>query len=149
MRAIPWVFGWAQSRHTLPAWYGIGSALREWSERHPDLRETLREMHANWPFFRSLLSNTRMAMTKADMTIAADYARLCPDEATRDRVFQRIHSEFTETQRQISDVYGGRDLKEENPVLALSLKRREPYLDPLNAIQIILIAWGNVCAGCQ
>jgi phosphoenolpyruvate carboxylase len=140
VRAIPWVFGWAQSRHTLPAWYGIGYALAEWTGDRSDRREMLREMHARWPFFRSLLSNTQMALAKADMRIAQDYAALCHDETARDEVFGHITDEFTRTVHEVLAVHGDERLMQDHPVLQLSLQRREPYLDPLNAIQVALLA---------
>ena len=140
VRAIPWVFGWAQSRHTLPAWYGIGFALAEWTGDRSDRRETLREMHARWPFFRSLLSNTQMALAKADMRIAQDYAALCHDETTRNEVFRCIADEFSRTVHEVLAVHGDERLMQDHPVLQLSLQRREPYLDPLNAIQVALLA---------
>lgn len=140
VRAIPWVFGWAQSRHTLPAWFGLGSAIEEWGRNHPGQARKLLDMQASWPFFHALLSNTRMALLKADMTIARDYAGLCLDDDTRESVYGRILSEYESTESQLRAVYGGRDLSDINPVQDLSLSRRNPYLDPLNAIQATLLA---------
>ncbi|HHH36747.1 MAG TPA: phosphoenolpyruvate carboxylase [Gammaproteobacteria bacterium] len=139
IRAIPWVFGWAQSRHTLPAWYGIGAALETWgggNERH--LAE-LREMYREWPFFRALLSNTQMALFKADMQVAREYAGLCSDHTLAERIFRRIEAEYDRTVRQTLAVAEARQLIEENPTLALSLSRRNPYLDPLSHIQVTVL----------
>ncbi len=139
IRAIPWVFGWAQSRHTLPAWYGIGSALERWLERHPEARDELHGMYREWPFFRALLSNTQMALFKADMRIAGEYAQLCHDRRLADDIHRTIDEEYRRTVRHVLRTAGIQALVEENPSLALSLKRRAPYLDPLNHIQITLL----------
>ncbi len=139
IRAIPWVFGWAQSRHTLPAWYGIGTALENWRAHEPDHLAKLQRMYQEWPFFRSMLSNTQMALFKANMTIARQYADLVSDQAMAQQVFDRINDEYRRTVTQVLNVVGARGLMEENPALAFSLSRRNPYLDPLNHIQITLL----------
>jgi len=139
IRAIPWVFGWAQARYTLPAWFGIGSALEQWRNHEPDRLAKLQQMYEEWPFFRSLLSNTQMSLFKANMNIARQYAQLCGDPDLAQRVFDVIHSEYQRTVTQVLNVVGSHRLMEENPTLALSLNRRNPYLDPLNYIQITLL----------
>ncbi|MFQ5470477.1 MAG: phosphoenolpyruvate carboxylase [Gammaproteobacteria bacterium] len=139
IRAIPWVFGWAQSRHTMPAWYGIGTALKTWLDENPQHLEKLQEMHQNWPFFRALLSNTQMALFKADMSIAKEYSELCQNNELREIVYNSIHEEFNHTVSQILTVVNASDLIEDNPTLALSLTRRNPYLDPLSHIQITML----------
>ncbi|MFO8153116.1 phosphoenolpyruvate carboxylase [Thioalkalivibrio sp.] len=139
IRAIPWVFGWGQSRHTVPAWYGIGSALEGWRGDDPGRLELLRRMYVEWPFFRSLLSNSEMALTKADMRTAAEYARLCGDRELADTVYARIREEYERTVREVLLVSQLDALMAGTPLLALSLQRRNPYLDPLNSIQIHLL----------
>ncbi len=139
VRAIAWVFGWAQARHTLPGWYGIGYALERWREDPSVGLVRLQKMYNEWPFFRALLSNAQMALFKADMDIAEEYAELCLDEAVRQRVFDAIREEFNRTRRQILDVAGIHGLLEETPLLHQSLLRRDPYLDPLNHIQLALL----------
>lgn len=139
IRAIPWVFGWAQSRHTLPAWYGIGSALRTWSGNDPARLEQLRDMHQHWPFFRALLSNTQMALFKADINIAREYAKLCQDEELGQQVFSMVYDEHQCTLEEVLRAANASELIEENPPLALSLSRRDPYLDPLSHIQVTLL----------
>ncbi|MCG5510901.1 phosphoenolpyruvate carboxylase [Ectothiorhodospira lacustris] len=139
IRAIPWVFGWAQSRHTVPAWYGLGTALRQWRNDDPQRLEQLRQMYQEWPFFRALLSNSQMSLAKADMDIAGEYARLCHDRALAERVFGLIREEYLRTVEEVLIVSGKGTLLDDNPVLALSLMRRNPYLDPLNHIQITLL----------
>jgi len=139
VRAIPWVFGWAQSRHTLPAWFGLGSALDRWRGTDPVRLAKLQSMYEEWPFFRSLLSNTQMSLFKGNMDIARDYTKLCLSEEARELVYERIRSEYERTVTQVLNVSHLQGLLEESPVLALSLWRRNPYLDPLNYIQINLL----------
>ena len=139
MRAIAWVFSWGQSRHTLPAWYGIGHALERWRRGEPDRLARLQRMYDEWPFFRMLLGNAQMALFKGDMGIAKGYASLCRDPGKRLRVYSAIEAEYALTRRQIMEVSGIHALLEENPLLRLSLLRREPYLDPLNHIQLVLL----------
>ncbi|MFP4079711.1 MAG: phosphoenolpyruvate carboxylase [Ectothiorhodospira sp.] len=139
IRAIPWVFGWAQSRHTLPAWYGIGTALRQWRSDDPERLEHLRAMYREWPFFHSLLSNCQMSLSKADMGIAGEYAQLCSDPEQARAIYQTLREEYERTVSEVLAVARTGTLLEENPTLALSLMRRDPYLDPLNHIQITLL----------
>ncbi|GIX22552.1 MAG: phosphoenolpyruvate carboxylase [Gammaproteobacteria bacterium] len=139
LRAIPWVFGWAQSRHTLPAWYGIGTALSEWAGSDPGRLETLKSMYREWPFFRALLSNTQLSLFKADMQIARSYAGLCQDKNLAERIWRDIAEEYALTVDRVLTVAALPHLLAETPELALSLSRREPYLDPLNQLQPILL----------
>ncbi|MDZ7595600.1 MAG: phosphoenolpyruvate carboxylase [Thiobacillus sp.] len=138
IRAIPWVFGWAQSRHTLPAWYGIGSALQGFIDRQPDGLAHLQAMYREWPFFRSLLSNVQMALTKADMEIAEEYARLC-DHPNTMTIYRTIADEFALTVSGVKQVVQIETLLEDNPSLALSISRRRPYIDPINHIQVLML----------
>jgi phosphoenolpyruvate carboxylase len=139
VRAIGWVFGWAQSRHTLPAWYGIGTALNKWIADRPERTRQLQEMYQNWPFFRSLLSNTQMSLFKADMRIAHTYISLCQDKHRAEDIYQAIIQEYEHTLYHVLSVAQLPFLLAETPQLALSLTRRNPYLDPLNQIQLMLI----------
>ena len=139
VRAIAWVFSWAQSRHTLPAWFGIGTALESWRNDHPERLAKLQQMYREWPYFRALISNAQMALFKSDMDIARQYARLCRDQQSATRIYQAIREEYQRTVRQVLEISGNRSLLEDNPPLQLSLLRREPYLDPLNYIQITLL----------
>jgi phosphoenolpyruvate carboxylase len=140
IRAIPWVFGWAQSRHTLPAWYGIGTALQSWRGNDPERLARLQTMYRDWPFFRALLSNSQMSLFKGEMNIAHEYTRLAGDQELARQIFAKIRAEYLRTLEQVLYVSGLHQLLEENPVLGLSLYRRNPYLDPLNNIQITLLA---------
>jgi phosphoenolpyruvate carboxylase len=139
IRAIAWVFAWAQSRQTLPAWYGIGHALEQWRAGDPARLEQLRAMYREWPFFRALLSNTQMALVKSCMDIAEEYAERCTDAETGARVFGKIKAEFLRTRDQVLEVAALDQLLDDNPLLQMSLGRRDPYLDPLNHIQLELL----------
>lgn len=139
VRAIGWVFGWAQSRHTLPAWYGIGSALEICRQNDPDCDNRLKQMYNNWPFFRAMLSNTQMALFKAEPYIAREYAALCVNEETGNAVYDMFMHEHKRTLFQVLQTTESQQLLEENPSLSLSLSRRDPYLDPLNHIQLTLM----------
>lgn len=139
VRAIAWVFGWGQARQTIPGWYGLGSALKKWRKNDPKKLALLRDMYKHWPFFRALLSNAQMSLLKSDMEIARLYAELCEDKSVRETIFKKINSEYKRTCRQIKEVADIDSLVEENPMLKLSVERRESYLDPLNHIQLALL----------
>ncbi len=137
IRAIPWVFGWAQARHTLPAWYGIGSALKKIRQENGE--ELLHDMYQQWPFFRSLLSNVQMALFKAQMDIAKEYAELWDNHERSMTIYQKIAAEYYLTVKEVLNIAGINSLMAETPLLQYSLQRREPYLDPLNHIQITVL----------
>jgi phosphoenolpyruvate carboxylase len=139
IRAIPWVFSWGQARYTLPAWFGIGSALENWRASNPERLALLQRMYREWPFFRALLSNTQMALFKAEMCIAHEYVRLTNDRVQAEAIFQMIHQEYRRTVLQVLNIAHLHQLLEETPELQLSLARRNVYLDPLNYLQIMLL----------
>jgi phosphoenolpyruvate carboxylase len=139
VRAIGWVFGWAQSRHTLPAWYGIGTALEDWLQQHPQQLNKLQEMYREWPFFRALLSNSQMSLFKGDMHIAESYTSLCHDQDSARSIYDTIAAEYQRTVNNVLQIAQLDELMADTPRLALSLKRRTPYLDPLNQIQVTLL----------
>jgi phosphoenolpyruvate carboxylase len=139
IRAIPWVFGWSQSRHTLPAWYGIGTALSAFRAAHPDNSKLLERMYDEWPAFRSLLSNVQMALYKAEMDTAHEYAALASDQDNAQKIFADIRAEYELTISEVLEIARLKALMDETPLLQYSLQRRDPYLDPLNHIQITLI----------
>jgi phosphoenolpyruvate carboxylase len=139
LRAIPWVFGWMQSRHVLPAWFGVGHACESFAARGASEREVLREMAREFPFFQDLISNVEIGLAKADFTIAARYAELVEDAALRDRVFPALREEFVRTRRVLLDITGQRELLERNRVLAQSIRLRNPYVDPLSLVQLSLL----------
>jgi phosphoenolpyruvate carboxylase len=139
LRAIPWVFSWMQSRFNFPGWFGLGTALQAMLRRGPKGRTRLREMHAGWPFFQTLIDNAQLTMRKADMGIAALYADLVDDPGIRRRVFAILSAEFERTERAILAVTGQRRLLGREPVLLRSVELRNPYIDPLNYIQVEMI----------
>jgi len=139
LRAIPWVFSWAQCRLMLPGWYGFGSAVEAWLAENPDGLETLRQMYQRWPFFRTLLSNMDMVLAKADLAIASRYAELVTDVALREAVFGRIRGEFERTRRHLLAIEQQDELLADNPLLRRSIRNRFPYMDPLNHLQVELL----------
>jgi phosphoenolpyruvate carboxylase len=140
LRAIPWVFSWAQCRLMLPGWYGFGSAVDAWLQEHGnDGLELLQEMHREWPFFASVLSNMEMVLSKADVAIASRYADLVTDPGLRTTIFSRIRTELQSTVSALLRIMGTGELLAGNPQLARSIKYRFPYLDPLNHIQVELL----------
>jgi phosphoenolpyruvate carboxylase len=140
LRAIPWVFSWSQCRLMLPGWYGFGSAVNAWLDRHPRVgMETLRAMYVDWPFFESLLSNMDMVLAKSDIAIASRYADLVEDGTLRDAIFSRLRSEWQDSVALVLAVMQQDALLEKNPLLARSIRNRFPYLDPINHLQIELI----------
>jgi phosphoenolpyruvate carboxylase len=139
LRAIPWVFGWMQSRHAVPAWFGVGRALERFATRSSEQAQLLQEMMQAFPLFASLIRSVEIAMAKADFSIACLYADLVPDTALRDRVFEMLREEFDRTRRQILAVTGQQDLLANNPVLSRSVRLRNPYVDPLSLVQVDLL----------
>ena len=133
VRAIPWVFSWMQSRCNLPGWYGLGAALAQGDPGR------LREMYAGWPFFRALLDNAEMSLLKADMGIAVLYSDLVPDRALASRVFAAITSEHARTREAILAVTGHAELMDADPVIQRSVHLRNPYVDPLNYLQVEML----------
>ncbi len=139
VRAIGWVFAWGQSRHALPAWFGTGGALEAWRGNDPARLAKLQQMYQDWPFFRTLLSNAQMALFKTDMHIAREYVGLCGDMRSGKHIYEIIRSRHERAIRQICHVADVGHLLEETPELAYSLGYRNPYLDPLNHIQVVLL----------
>ena len=139
VRAIPWVFGWSQSRHMMPAWYGVGYAISHWLEKNPRSLKKLRDMYRQWPFFASMISNMQMTLFKSDMRTACEYSKLCHDKALGESIFGNIKRENKRTIEQVLKIANIRNLLSTDPVLTLSLTRRDPYLDPLAYLQINLL----------
>jgi phosphoenolpyruvate carboxylase len=140
LRAIPWVFSWAQCRLMLPAWYGFGAAVKAWLAARPkDGMAMLRAMYREWPFFQTLLSNMDMVLAKSDIAIASRYAELVADHALREAIFSRLRAEWQDTIRALLSIAGHETLLQANPLLARSIRNRFPYLDPLNHMQLELL----------
>jgi len=139
LRAIPWVFGWMQSRHVLPAWFGVGHALERFAARGADEAALLVEMTAAFPLFNDLVRNVEVGLAKADLSIARRYAELVEDRALRERVFGMLEEELVRTRDAVLRITGQTRLLEENPVLARSIRLRNPYVDPMSLIQVDLL----------
>jgi phosphoenolpyruvate carboxylase len=137
LRAIPWVFGWMQSRHVLPAWFGVGHAFEQFA--HTNGLDLLQQMMQHFPLFNDLVRNVEIGMAKADFSIAQRYAALVPDESVRARVFAMLHTEFARTHDMLLRITGQKRLLETNPVLARSIRLRNPYVDPMSLIQVSLL----------
>lgn len=138
LRAIPWGFSWMQSRHVLPGWYGVGHALAAFGDTLPR-RQLLQEMYRDWPFFQVIIDNAQVSLAKADMSIARLYAALVEDVNVREKIFGQIEEAFNETVAQILQVTGQQELLDNDPTLKVSVRRRNPYVDPLNFIQVALL----------
>lgn len=148
LRAIPWVFSWMQSRHTIPGWYGVGYALETFitgtpntaKETTPESRlKLLREMYTHWSFFRMVIDNAQMILGKADIQIAERYAELVPDQVLAQTIFDTICNEHQRTTHMVCQVAQIEQLLDVAPVLQKSINRRNPYVDPLSYIQIELL----------
>jgi phosphoenolpyruvate carboxylase len=139
LRAIPWVFGWMQSRHAVPAWFGVGHAIEKFVDRSPANAALLREMMSGFPLFSELVRNVELAMAKADLTIARLYAGLVEDKEIRDRVFALLEEEFLRTRQGLLSITGEKELLEGNPVLSRSIRLRNPYVDPMSMVQVDLL----------
>ena len=140
LRAIPWVFAWTQSRHFLPSWYGLGFALEKFVRDHPPSGpsglDRLREMYAQWLFFSVLIDNAEASLAKTDLYIAGEYAALVRPQSLGERIFGQVKEEYERARRGVLEICGRTQLLAHQPVLAESIRLRNPYVDPLNFIQI-------------
>ncbi len=139
LRAIPWVFSWMQSRYVLPSWYGVGGALEEYINEQPERILQLQQMYRQWPFLRAFIDNLQMTLSKADMPIAQYYAQLVDDVEIRERISDEIRQEYERTRQMVVSIVGGKSLLDNTPVLQESIKRRNPYVDPLSYFQVTLL----------
>ena len=140
LRAIPWVFGWMQSRHAVPAWFGVGHALEKYASKGAAEEARLKEMLQAFPLFSDLVRNVEIAMAKADMPIARMYAtRSAPDAKLREKVFGMLEEEFERTRRMLLRVTGQQELLQGNGVLLQSIRLRNPYVDPMSLVQVELL----------
>ena len=139
LRAIPWGFGWMQSRHVIPGWFGVGYALDRFTAGRAERERQLATMARDFPFFYDLLRNVELALAKVDIPIARLYAGLVTESALRERVFGMIVEEYRRTLRTVLMALGQTRLLENNPTLARSLRLRNPYVDPLSLIQVELL----------
>lgn len=134
IRAIPWVFSWMQSRYNLPGWYGLGTGLRAVTDA-----ALLRDMYAGWPFFQTLLNNSEISLLKADMEIASLYAELVPDQELAKRLFANIRAEFDRARETVLAISGHQNLLDAEPYTQNAVRLRNPYIDPLNFIQVEML----------
>jgi phosphoenolpyruvate carboxylase len=139
LRAIPWGFGWMQSRHVIPGWFGVGWALDRFASSRPGGLALLQAMTERFPFFTDFVRNVELALSKVDLPIARLYAGLVEDEALRERFFNSVADELRRSVRMILAVTRQSALLESDPVLARSLRLRNPYVDPLSLIQVELL----------
>jgi phosphoenolpyruvate carboxylase len=141
LRAIPWVFGWMQSRHILPGWLAVGTALEDFMRKKPRAHlQVLREMYEGWPFFRTTISNIEMALAKTDFQIARQYAETLVAPELRQRIYTLLEDEYERSCRAVIQVTGETRLLEKQPVLQRSIAVRNPYVDPMSYLQVELLA---------
>jgi phosphoenolpyruvate carboxylase len=139
LRAIPWVFAWTQSRADVPSWFGIGTAIELWISGDEHRLGELQQMYRQWPFFRTMLDNAHLGMGRADMEIAQLYTRLV-DPDFGERIFGEIRDEFELSKRQVLQITGHQELLDTESWLQHSIRMRNPYVDPMNYIQVALLA---------
>jgi phosphoenolpyruvate carboxylase len=128
-----------QSRAIIPSWYGVGQALEAFCFSEPDGLTTLKTMYSRWPFFKALVENVQLDLAKADMGIAELYASLVKDPALRDNVFSEMKAEHERSRRMICQITDQQELLDNSPIMQRSIERRNPYVDPLNFIQVALL----------
>jgi len=134
IRAIPWVFSWMQSRFNLPGWFGLGTALASIKDS-----ALLQDMYRGWAFFKSMLDNSEMSLLKADIDIATLYVDLVPDKAMATTIFGLIKTEYDRTREAVLSISGHQNLLDEEPITQHAVQLRNPYVDPLNYIQVEML----------
>lgn len=140
LRAIPWVFAWTQSRYLLPAWYAAGTAFEQYVAGDPAKLETLRRMYRDYSFFATLVDNLQMALAKADLLIARQYADMIKDDEIRTRIFTLVQEEYDLTKRILLEITGQEEILDNVPVIQESIRLRNPYVDPLSYLQVQLLS---------
>ncbi len=148
LRAIPWVFAWAQSRAGLPGWFGLGTALTTWAGEDEGRWAGLAEMYREWPFFKALIDNAQLSLRQADLPIAELYAGLA-DEETQEAVFPVLQAEYRRTEAAILRITGKEDLLADEPWLRRSIQLRNPYIDPMNYLQVALLRRWREASGVE
>jgi phosphoenolpyruvate carboxylase len=139
LRAIPWVFAWSQSRQMIPAWYAAGTGLQSFAAENTENLELLQDMYTKWPFFQSTINNLQMALVKADLQTGKEYKNLVEDKRIAERIFGDISDEYKKTREIILEITGNQELLDHMPNIQESVHRRNPYVDPLNFLQVNLI----------
>jgi phosphoenolpyruvate carboxylase len=141
LRAIPWVFSWTQNRCLLPAWFGVGTALGPLTDNSQGLRG-LRQLYRDWPFFRALVENVEMSLAKSSLRIARLYLDLVPESFDRDRLYAVILEEHERTVEAVLAIVRAAELLDRHPSVQRTIRLRNPYVDPINAVQVELLhAW--------
>jgi len=141
LRAIPWVFSWAQSRHMLPAWYAAGTGLAEFAKAKDGNLKLMQEMYQQWPFFKNVIDNLQLALARADIITAKEYISLVKDQEAAKRIFSNIEEEYAKTKEIVLEISGNEELA----CLRDSTVKRKPYIDPLNFLQVQLIKELRAC----
>ncbi len=141
IRAIPWMFSWMQSRAIIPSWFGVGTALESFciSDSGSGGLDMLQQMYRDWAFFHALIENVELDIAKADMAIAELYSSLVSDDKIREQIFSQMQAEHARARKHICAIMGEKELLDHTPVMRLSIERRNPYVDPLNYIQVSLL----------
>lgn len=139
LRAIPWVFAWTQSRYLFPAWYAAGTGLQSYYQDKEERLEELKQMYEKWSFFRMMIDSLQMALAKADLRIAREYANMIEDQAIADRIFNQIEQEYELTERLLLMITGQNEILDDSPVIQESVRLRNPYVDPLSYLQVQLL----------
>ncbi|ENH97871.1 phosphoenolpyruvate carboxylase [Gracilibacillus halophilus YIM-C55.5] len=139
LRAIPWVFAWTQSRQLLPAWFATGTGIKKYIDEHGNL-EMLQRMYRDWPFFTATMNNLQMALTKADLGTAKEYANMVQDQEIGQRIFKQIEDEYYVTKDIVLQITGQDELLDHKPNIKESVRLRNPLVDPLNQLQVQLVS---------
>ncbi|KHE73045.1 phosphoenolpyruvate carboxylase, partial [Halobacillus sp. BBL2006] len=139
LRAIPWVFAWTQNRQLIPAWYASGSGLSAYASQSDEHLAQLKQMYESWPFFRTTINNLQMALTKADIQTAKEYKALVNDQELGERIFNNVVEEYERTKEVLLQISGDEELLDHQPTIKDSVRLRNPYVDPLNFLQVELI----------
>jgi phosphoenolpyruvate carboxylase len=145
LRAIPWSFSWGQCRVNLPGWFGLGTAVKQYTHDAQgrairSRQRVLRRMYREWPFFSTLISNIDMVMAKTDMALARRYAKQVQPARLRQKILTQIEAEWQRTNDALRDITGQKNRLAQNPSLARSIQHRFAYIDPLHHLQIELIS---------
>jgi phosphoenolpyruvate carboxylase len=139
LRAIPWVFAWTQSRQMIPAWYAAGTGLQSFAVKSEKNLQLLKKMYVSWPFFQLTINNLQMALMKADLQTAKEYIYLVEDQTIAERIFKDISTEYKVTRDILLQITGNKELLDHTPNIQESIYKRNPYVDPLNFLQVHLI----------
>lgn len=140
LRCIPWVFAWTQSRYLLPAWYAAGTGLQSFYQDKEENLKILQDMYSNFSFFTTLIDTLQLAIAKADLLIAKEYANMSKEASYRDRIFNQIEGEFKLTSDLILKITGQKEILDNVPVIQESIRLRNPYVDPLSYLQVQLVS---------